>query len=157
MKSKGIYVDSFFAPNPKCIVFATLIAALYAVAAGKRRRNNYLIPVLFVSAYVAMAWYDHVYDCDRKMRSGRSPMAIVDSTLKPQQRGDQRCSLTDQEQRYRRNVYMLHALVVAPLLLYYTLGADKRRQEQLRPVVASMAGVALLYHAYRMYDPRTGC
>ena len=63
----GIFIDQPFHPNPKCIVFAAALMISYWFLPN---RNPFLLPLIFIVGYIAMAWYDHLYNCDYKLSSG---------------------------------------------------------------------------------------
>ena len=88
----GIFVNQPFHPNLKCLVFAFILMIAYW---SLPQKNPFLLPLIFVIAYVGMAWYDHIYNCDMKMYSGKYS-GIVTSPLKPQRRTDE----TDEEKDY---------------------------------------------------------
>jgi len=55
-----------FVLNEKCIVFSLICMALFLIK--PTFKNQYLLYfslfVIFVVAYVAMAWYDYYFNCD---------------------------------------------------------------------------------------------
>ena len=55
-----------FAFNIKCIIFSLIIISLFFFKPNIK--NNYIAYgisfLLFVVSYVAMAWYDSIYNCD---------------------------------------------------------------------------------------------
>jgi hypothetical protein len=60
----GLYPGRPFAFNVKCIVFTALVAGGYWWLPP---RNVWVLAVLLWLPYIAMAWYDHFYDCSDKM------------------------------------------------------------------------------------------
>ena len=113
----GVFVDQPFHPNPKCIVF--LFGAHLGILVPSQR-NPFLLPLIFVVGYVAMAWYDHLYDCEMKLY-GAKYGGILSAPWKPQRRtlptGDKNL-LPNQENKYRQKVNLFHVLVLSPLLFY---------------------------------------
>lgn len=107
-----------------------------------KNKNPYMLPLIFIIAYVAMAWYDHLYNCDITMYTGK--YGDPSSIMKPQRRKD---LVSDQESLYMKKVYLFHILGVAPLLLF--AGNPK-----LLPVLKTTGLIALGYHGYRLYSPR---
>jgi hypothetical protein len=121
--SGGIFVNRPFSFNLKCVVFGFALVIGYWAAAGPRV-NFWLFPLIFVLAYVAMAWYDELYSCSDRLRS------VAD---KPQLR------LPD---LYKRNMHMFHAFIAMPLFMYVTYG---------RGGAAALAfGFAFLGFAYHL-------
>ena len=47
----------------KCIVISLLLALLYWFAPSK---NKWVLLAILYLTYLALAWYDHLYDCRRK-------------------------------------------------------------------------------------------
>lgn len=60
----GIYEGRPFSFNVKCIVFTVALAGGYWLAPPK---SPWVLGLLLWLPYIAMAWYDHVYDCRDKM------------------------------------------------------------------------------------------
>lgn len=60
----GIYTGRPFSFNVKCIVFTAALAGGYWALPP---RNVWVLLVLLWLPYIAMAWYDHAYDCRDKM------------------------------------------------------------------------------------------
>ena len=154
----GIFTDRPFEPNPKCIVFAFALMGFYWFIPGPK--NVFLLPVIFVVAYVAMAWYDWIYDCEAKMFSGMyGPVSIADSLFKPQRRDDPKefprdvYLQEDQEAFYRRNVYLFHILAIAPLIIY--IGYRGKQSDPRSFGALLWIGIfALGYHSFRFIIPR---
>jgi hypothetical protein len=63
--SGGIYEGRPFAFNLKCIVFTAAVAGGYWYLPP---RQLWVLLVLLWLPYVAMAWYDYIYDCNDKMQ-----------------------------------------------------------------------------------------
>jgi hypothetical protein len=134
----GVFVDQPFHANPKCIAFSLVLMLAYWYLP---KRNPFLLPLIFVVAYVAMAWYDHLYDCDMKMYGGKYG-GILSAPWKPQRRKDPspgKKLLKDQEGKYRQKVNLFHVLVMGPLLLY--IGWRGRESNPL--VFAPLLGVGV--------------
>lgn len=159
----GIFIDQPFSPNPKCIIFGLALCLSYWFVPKK---NPFLLPVIFVLGYIAMAWYDYMYDCRSRLYTGSSLVGVgtLDSWAKPQHRDDvprekPPGTLTkDQELAYKRKVYAFHVLVVAPLFLYVGWFGT-RANPHIWAVIGSLGLLALLYHGGRVFYPRqtTSC
>lgn len=67
----GIYVNRPFSFKIKCIIFAFTMIALYWLTArfSNKKPNFLLFPLIFIIAYVAMAWYDLAYNCSDQLYS----------------------------------------------------------------------------------------
>ena len=168
----GIFVDQPFHPNPKCIVLSIILMIAYWTLPQK---NPFMLPLIFVVAYVSMAWYDHMYNCDMKMYGGKyggylsSPFKpqrrtetqdkTLDKTLdKTQDKTQDKKLLKDQEGKYRQKVNLLHVLIVNPILIYVGLYARKSNP-MVYPLLLGVGLIGLLYHAGRMFVSRevTNC
>lgn len=158
----GIFVDQPFVFNPKCVYFGIALIAAYWYLPAK---NVYILPVIFITAYISMAWYDHFYQCQYdKLYSGTGyGNALLDSIFKPQRRNEIPNKLSnpnnykilqseEQETIYLRNVYLFHLIFVAPLLFYIgNYGLSDNKISQMINIIAS---IVVLYHGYRFVHPR---
>ena len=81
----GIFVNQPFHPNPKCIVFSLALMISYWLLPQK---NPFMLPLIFVIAYVSMAWYDYMYNCDMKMYGGKYG-GYLSAPFKPQRRTEE--------------------------------------------------------------------
>jgi len=153
----GIFKDRPFHPNWKCIVFGVALMAGYWWLPHK---NPFMLPVIFIVGYIAMAWYDFMYECKDKMYSGTNPVDFLGGSWgKPQRRKEVTSDLVDdQEAVYKSKMYAFHVLVVAPILGYVGW-AGKNTNPHMFAVVGALAVMALLYHGGRIMYPRetTNC
>ena len=54
--------------NEKCIAFAAFVLAVYFIPHQKAWQHEVVFAfVLAMAAYVLMAWYDYIYDCNDKL------------------------------------------------------------------------------------------
>jgi hypothetical protein len=155
----GIFKDKPFVFNPKCIVFSFYSSLLFVAGGGK---NPLILALIFIMAYVLMAWYDYTYDCSDLMNTGTGPGINPSPIFKPQYRKKDRDTdkemeedqiVADQEQAYLQKVYFFHAIIVAPLLLYVGYYGAKSN-DKVWGLVGGMGGVAFLYHGLRLKYPR---
>ena len=153
----GIFVDQPYHPNPKCLLFSVVMIASYWFTSSNK--NYYLLPVIFVISYVAMAWYDYMYNCDLIMYSGTAiGPNTIDAIFKPQRRDEihEGKNLSkNQEEEYLRRVYLFHVIAISPILLYVGYYGTKSN-EKLFPVILSLGGISILYHGFRLFYPRMG-
>lgn len=156
----GIYIDKPFSPNIKCIIFASLMVIFYWISSiGKT--IYWLFPLIFIISYIALAWYDAVYNCSDKLYSGRNVgVSTFDSIFKPQLRGlsGEQSTILNQEKIFQRNVYLFHLLLVAPLLLYMVIAGYRGKLNKKWFIVLSViVAMVVLYHGYRFFRPRQTC
>ena len=60
----GIFPGRPFEFNIKCVIFSMLIAGGYWYLPHK---NLWVLSFLLWFPYIALAWYDHAYDCQNKL------------------------------------------------------------------------------------------
>lgn len=153
----GPYTKAAAQPNIKCIIYSITMMALYWLIPKK---NVFLLPVIFVASYVAMAWYDQIYACNRKLYSGSfSPISTIDTIFKPQkievpkEDKDLFVPPEEQERLYLRNVYLFHLMTVVPLLVYVGYKGSST-DPRAYGAVLGIATIAGLYHTMRLFNPR---
>jgi hypothetical protein len=156
----GIFTDRPFEANPKCLVIAAIACLLYWLTACER--NVFLLPVIFVVVYILIAVYDYRYNCSAKMYSGRYGIqSIADSLFKPQRTddGDENPNLLDekaQREHYQRTIYLFHALIIAPLLIYVGYKGVKADPRSFGALL-TIGSLAFIYHSIRFFIPRDPC
>lgn len=124
----GIFVNQPFHFNPKCVIFAIILMVFYWFLPPK---EVIMLPLIFIVGYIAMAWYDQLYNCDIKLKSGTSPvgMATFDAWAKPQTGEFDNAEqlkegveyVPDQVVAYRRNVNYFHIFGVMGGFLAFAL------------------------------------
>lgn len=154
----GVFVDQPSHFNPKCVYFAAVLMFFYWYLPN---RNPFLLPVIFVVAYIAMAWYDYLYNCDMQLYSGKGlGMTTLDSWGKPQRRTkkpmmpDSGTKLVDdQEYQYRVNIHRFHVVAVASVLIYVGYAKDKSTK-YIWNLIGAYGILVTIYHAFRFFYPR---
>lgn len=162
----GIFVDQPFHPNPKCIVFAAALMISYWFLPN---RNPFLLPLIFIVGYIAMAWYDHLYNCDSKLYSGTAiGPNTIDTWGKPQRRKYKNTKshtgaklLKDQETAYKKNTHLFHVIFVAPILIYVGyMGLNNYSiNNHIFQLIMGVSLITIIYHLGRLFIPRetTNC
>lgn len=155
----GIFTGRPFHFNLKCIIFSFYSSLLFYAGGGT---NPLIIALIFIIAYVILAWYDFVYDCNDFLYTGTGwPSTNFSPILKPQYRekerdrelADKNQLVFDQEQAYLNKVYFFHALTVAPLLMYIGYFGPNAHPN-VWGFVGGMGGIAFIYHGARLLYPR---
>ena len=156
-EQQGIFVTSPFHANPKCIFIGVALMLAYWFLPY---RNKYLLPLIFIISYISIAWYDYLFDCDRKLYSGTFiGENTFDTWGKPQNRRydvnhpDDASYVSNQELAYRRNIYLFHALGVAPFLIYIAYHGN-RNDPKIYSALMMLAIMAEIYHTFRIFNPR---
>lgn len=155
----GIFTNRPFHVNPKCVWFALMMMLYYWYVSPSP--NTWLLPVIASVAYIAMAWYDHLYDCNSQLIPG----GLLDFTgiFKPgaTTRDPQKSTknpgttlLPDQQAAYMRAVYVFHLVILAPFLIYagYKGQAVDPRSYG---VLMAFGVLALLYHGQKLATTAT--
>ena len=121
----GIFVNQPFHFNPKCVIFGIILMVSYYFLPPK---ELILLPLIFIVGYIAMAWYDHIYNCDTKLHSGIAPlgMATFDAWGKPQEMPEEQLKegvkfVPDQVLAYRRNINYFHIFGVMLTFIGFAL------------------------------------
>lgn len=87
----GIFTGYPFEPNMKCVVFTALLSGGYWFLPSK---NTFVLFMLLIVPYIAMAWYDYAYSCTNKLKPTLIPFGrYLFLPLKPQEYKDQFASL----------------------------------------------------------------
>lgn len=60
----GIFPGAPFTFNIKCVIFSAMLAGGYWLAPAK---NYFVLFFLLWFPYIAMAWYDYMYECRNKL------------------------------------------------------------------------------------------
>ena len=162
----GIFVNKPFSLNISCVLFGFLMIIMYHFLPDRKDRTKWMFPLIFIVSYVAMAWYDWFYDCDKVLPSGTSKLnPLATAIFKPQRRDltnetkpEVIRALTEnpvknQEQVFLSKVYIFHVLLVAPLILWIGWKGTKTNPA-LFNVLLGLGGLALFYHGFRLFVPR---
>jgi hypothetical protein len=150
----GIFTDRPFEFNLKCIVISLFLGIAYWLSPSK---SPIVLIFILVMSYLAISWYDHLYDCTPKMKSGQyTPRSI----FKYQDRDpNEMRKVPPPEYTYLRLVYMTHLFIIAPLVLYcaavgYSKTKDEAFNQFMFSSLLSAGALATIYHGYRLISPR---
>ena len=149
----GIFLDQPFVFNIKCAVFGIALMAGYWFLP---RQNVFILPLLFVVGYVAMAFYDNYYDCNVRLHTGTAiGVGTIDSIFKPIPPADpsviNQLPKVLQDSLLKRNIYLFHILAIAPLLIYVGM-FGKFADRRVFSIVMYIGFLALAYHGYRLFS-----
>lgn len=150
-----------FVFNEKCIVFALLCMILFLY---KPTFNNtyflyFTLFIIFVVAYVGMAWYDYYFNCDLvALRRGKhsftglfKPPAHVPETQelntkqKRKENNNDKLDKDKDEEKRHYIIYAMHLLFIVPLLLYIAY-YKKRASQWIYPIIGVLAVFTAGYH-----------
>jgi hypothetical protein len=136
-----------FVFNEKCILFSLICMALFIYK--PQFQNQYLLYltlfIIFVVAYVAMAWYDYYFNCDI-VPLNRGPVYGPTQLFKPdahvpdkQEKGKD--TPLDAKRRYFL-ISIMHLALISPLLGYIAV-----YRKQINPITYPILGVLALFTA----------
>jgi len=151
MSTHQVYVKKDFSPNTKCLVLSTFLAGCYGYLVYNPAKQYYGInPLIFILiylfAYIGLAWYDYLYDCQKYLlqtgvgKDGKKLLINPDSIFKP--------GAKEQDVYYQRTVYMFHLFMVAPLMMY--VGYFGSNAPFALTFTGGMGLLAALYHGYSL-------
>lgn len=106
--------------NPKCLVFSAFVLLVYWMPHFKPIEHRIVMAfVLATAAYVFMAWYDKLYDCND--RFGPTFIGWLSMPFKPQEYRDKFDALPVKYQKIVRTVDIVILLVLIVLVFspYY--------------------------------------
>jgi len=132
-----------FTFNIKCIIFSLLCMALFLYK--PKFTNNYTLYgtlfIIFVGAYVAMAWYDYFYDCSiLPLKQGKFSWmrSIKPPAHEPEKQKDSKCD--EDNTALHILISTSHLLFIAPLIAYIALYKTK-----VNPMVYPLLGVLSIF------------
>ena len=124
-----------FVFNEKCIIFSLICMALFLYKPNIT--NKFLLYgtlfLIFVIAYVAMAWYDYYFNCDiiplkrgtRSFTGQFKPPAHIPE----KQEKDKDTKLDAKRRKYL--IYGMHLLFIVPLLAYLAIYKKKSQFDNI--------------------------
>ena len=148
----GIFPNYPFEINIKCVIFSILIIFLFFYSPPKWNvsTNLFIGFILFVVAYVAMAWYDYKFQCEA-LALRKSTGGLTDK-LKPPQHSEaqtDRTKMTDYEIALEKTlIHLFHILIVAPLLFYIALRKNTANESAIIPLITTFV-FGMVYHFVR--------
>ena len=103
--------------NPKCLIFSTFVIGIYFLPHPKTTANNWIMAFLLAtSAYIIMAWYDVIYDCNDKF--GPTFFGWMTKWLKPKSYQDQYDQLPIKYQKSVRTFDIIVLLIIVFTLVF---------------------------------------
>lgn len=150
----GIFPNYPFVLNPKCVVFSGIIIFLFFYSPPDMNVywKLFIAFILFVISYVAMAWYDYKFECQKlALKRGTSKYGITQQFKPPTHTPSQTDSSKDTKSEIRLNqmiLHIYHIVFITPLLLYIGLEKDKASNNAFMFLIVNLV-FAILYHAPR--------
>ena len=145
----GVFPKQKFVLNIKCIIFSIICMALFLYKPNIQ--SNFMLAItlfiIFVIAYVAMAWYDWAFDCSLlPLKRGKKSFTGM---FKPpphdeeKQVGGKKTKQDISLEKYL--IYVSHIVLFAPLLLYVAYKKGKSASFVF-PLLAALAVMTIFYH-----------
>jgi hypothetical protein len=144
-----------FAVNEKCIVFSIIVIALFLARPQlKSVWAKIGVPtVLFVIAYVGMAWYDYYYDCrSMPLQRGGGPTSMLKPPVhapEKQEIGGEKKDSQEENRHRHLLIYAAHVAVIAPLLDYVAY-KGRRAPKEVWTILGTVAVLTAGYHGAKL-------
>ena len=150
----GLFKNYPFELNIKCVIFSTIIIILFFFHPPEMNIiwKSFIAFILFVVAYVAMAWYDYKFEC-MKLALKRGSKGGVTTLFKPEPHTESQTNSSKDTKDDRQltmaltNIY--HLFIITPLVIYIGVYGDKSNQNAIVVLIANLA-FAILYHSVRV-------
>ena len=150
----GLFMNKPFVINEKCILFSLICMGLYLFKPNyKSNITLYLsLFVIFVIAYVAMAWYDYEFDCET-LPLKKGSFGGITGILKPvahNKKKQKEHEETNKDKRLKMIViYLLHLFFIVPVLAYVAIYKTKTNK-MIYPLLGVVAAFTALHHGSRL-------
>jgi hypothetical protein len=103
--------------NPKCLVFSAFVLAVYWMPHPVAYAHKVVMAfVLATAAYVLMAWYDVIYDCNDRLRP--TLLGWLSGWMKPKEYSEQYEELPIKYQKIVRTFDIVVLVAILGLLAY---------------------------------------
>jgi len=103
--------------NPKCLVFSAFVCIIYWLPHPKALSHNLVMAFLLATAaYISLAWYDVLYDCNDHL--GPTILGWMSMPFKPKEYRDKFNALPVKYQKIVRTVDIAVLGLVAFALVY---------------------------------------
>lgn len=145
----GIFPGKPFTFNIKCIIFSLIIMALFLYK--PTFKSNFMLGltlfIIFVVAYVAMAWYDWAFDCSL-LPLERGSMSFSGLFKPPAHEPLKQLKGVKSKSGINLHIYMIylaHILIFAPLIGYVAV-YGKNSNTIAFSLLGALAVFTLGYH-----------
>jgi ammonia channel protein AmtB len=150
----GLFKNYPFELNIKCVIFSTIIIILFFFHPPEMNIiwKSFIAFILFVVAYVAMAWYDYKFECT-KLALKRGSKGGITTLFKPEphtkSQTDSSKETKDEKQLTMSLINIYHLFIITPLVIYIGTYGDKSNINAIVVLIANLA-FAILYHIVRV-------
>jgi hypothetical protein len=151
----GIFTNYPFELNIKCVIFSAIIIGLFFYCPPEMNITwkIFISFILFVIAYVAMAWYDYKFECMKLALKRGSGQYGITSKFKPETHTESqtdRTKMTSDEKALDHlllNLY--HVFIMTPVAIYIGLNGDKASSSAIIFLFVNFM-FAFIYHIVRV-------
>jgi hypothetical protein len=142
-----------FALNIKCVIFSLIQMGLFLYAPNIQNQYMlyFILFLIFVVSYVALAWYDYYYDC-RILPFKRGKLSLTGTFKPPPHMPKLQLEHKETDIGNKRNhhiIHLSHILIIAPLLLYMFIQRDKVNPT-IYPLLGALIALTLGYHGIQL-------
>jgi hypothetical protein len=103
--------------NYKCLLFSAFIITVYYLPKPKTMTHNIvMVFLLATSAYIMMAWYDVIYDCNDRLKP--TLLGWLSKPFKPKEYSQQYDQLPVKYKKIIRNVDIFVLIIIFITFLY---------------------------------------
>lgn len=155
----GIFPEQPFSLNAKCVIFSLIIMGLLLVDPRPIMKNKYILVlvlfIVFVVAYVAMAWYDYYFDC-RVVPLVRAQRGITTQFKPPMhvpniQATNKEKQKSNEERFYDIVIYASHLIFIVPFIAYIAYKGEKTPYSAF-VMLAALAVFTAFYHGIHLIN-----
>ena len=131
-----------FALNEKCIFFSLICMALFLYKPNFQNENMkyFALFIIFVFAYVAMAWYDYYFNCDT-VPLKKGTIGGITGQFKPDSPYANKETENDKKMR-QIFIYLSHLVFIVPLLIYVAY-----YKNNINPITYPLLGALAVFTA----------
>ncbi len=151
----GLFPNYPFELNIKCVIFSVIVIGLFFYQPPDMNIywKIFVSFVLFVIAYVGMAWYDYKFDCQKlALKKSTSKFGITGLAKPPAYTESQldRTKMSKEEKDLDWTLINLyHLIILTPNLLYVGINRDNSNQMSIILLIINFA-FGIIYHGVRM-------
>lgn len=151
----GIFPNYPFQLNIKCVIFSFIIISLFFYKPPELDIiwKFYISIILFIISYIAMAWYDYKFQCQKlALKRGTNDKSLTQIIKPPMHTKSQKdmSQATKEENFLEQNLlHAYHAFIVSPLLIF--IGTYKNNtSENVFLLLNISLFFVILYHLPRI-------
>ena len=103
--------------NVKCLVFSAILLIIYWLPHPNTNYHNIVMAFLIgTSAYISLAWYDVLYDCNDRLKP--TFLGWLSKPFKPKEYNDQYNELPMKYKKIIRNIDIAVLVIILVTFLY---------------------------------------